>query len=346
MKTEKQNFGLWQEYPNVFKPIKGNVIHKIKVINRNRNEIKDLKDEFLNAYMVVSSQIHKARFNMDVLHDTFLYILENIDKIELKTSAINYLRRACIYRMKTDNRQLAYFDILKDKVTKEIQSKNDGITSEFIDEMLLLIKGTLNKSNWLLFKLYHVKGYTLRNIAKKLNSNRMDVLRRLKRIELEVSELNLRCLFDNRYTTYTNRSKHNHISTNERKQLSKELDKEYKKGIDMNLSIIDIKDYIPQNKPINQSIKNGKCQGIATKKYIKVSDFRYSKVGEKNYCYHRISGYISNVYSNSMTEITKSNMTTKKIKGKYIGRTKLSRIIEEKQKWLKFGNYLEYMKND
>ena len=358
---KSDSYGLWAEYGfKIWKSgIYGNA-PKLQVKNDKRDNRNELKNEFTIAYQIVSKEIYKYRFNMDLLQDVMVSILNKIDNLELEESPLNYLKRACILRWKDDVREEIRHNLLSDKSTKEVDI-NSGISKEFISEMLDDIKTVLKPLDWTIFELYHIKGHTLQAIAKSLNISAFKTIaNKLKRISDRIEKLNFADLVESRYILHTNKSKHNHISTFERKELANEMDIEYKKQFEGIGYKIDKSEYIPQKKNgyIRPKFNWNEKQG--NYKEFKIDDCAYTIGNETNYIYHKLTGYARNVMSDSDTlnipkaikwqnlskvygkKINVSNYRIKKFKKLYPN-NKINKQVKEYSRYLKYGRYLQYL---
>jgi hypothetical protein len=362
---QKQNC-LWPNYPKVWiKPLKG-IKQFPKIVNEKRESRNELRNEFTLAYQIVVNEIWQYTFSMDNLHDTMIRIIDMLNKgtLELKEDKpLHYLKRACIVRWKEVEREKTRHNLLTEKNNskKVIDNSRDGITLEFITETINSIKEVLTDFGYELFTWYHVDGLTIREIAKKIpDCKKSRIGYEITKMNNRIDELKISYLYDKRYLDYTNKSKHNHISTFERKQLAKLNDKEYKKQFEGLCFKVDKSNYIPQEKTEIDYTNLHHTYGVWTcQKQIKVENFGYTKSAE-NYTMYKKEGIIKNVYSESIVfDLPKpiswkelgnnryskslSVYRMKKYQRQYIGKSKRQKRIDKYKMYLKHGRYLEYM---
>lgn len=178
----------------------------VEITNENNN----LEDLFLMAYNQAYSDIKRGRytFTLENLQDAITAILERIETIELDgyQAVYHYLISACSRREKTSIRQAMSLDLMKN-IQCEYFIENSGISDVYISEILLEIKRILTLSELEIFNLYHVEGYTQKEIAEKLDTYRIDILRKLDTINRKIENLKVSYFFDCMYVAYQSQKK-------------------------------------------------------------------------------------------------------------------------------------------
>ena len=240
----------------------------VEIINNNST----LEDRFLNAYNQAVIDIKRGRytFTLDSLQDAITAILSRIDSIELASqdSAYHYLISACSKREKHCIRQAISFDLMKD-IQCEYFIENSGISETYVSEAIQAIKGRLTDNEYQVFSLYHIAGYTLNEVALKLDTYHKDIAKKLEVIAGKIDTLKIAYLYDNRYVAYQSKKK--------KRQHKREV-LQHKDYIKLSGMVFkgDIENYKPiENNPID--IPKEKCLSYATKEYfeIKATDYAY-----------------------------------------------------------------------
>lgn len=244
-------------------------------IDSNINKLElNKSDMFLKAYQQAILDVSNKRytFTMENLQDAITAILGRLNDIEISEykEIYHYLISACSKREKYSIRQSISFDLMKD-IQCEYFIENSGINQTYILEVINEIKKVLLISEYKVFNLYHVKGYTQKQIAVKLDSNQTDISRILETVLRKIENLKISYLYENRYIAYQSKKKKRQ---HKRKVLTQ------KEVIELcgEISKVKISDYKPSEKLQSNNIPSNKGLSYPTKQYYKTKreDFAYT----------------------------------------------------------------------
>ena len=237
----------------------------------------------------------------DSLQNVIMELLES-KEYENHNNVRGLLRKAFYNRSIDSLRHESTYEIFKLDFSEYCQNKNYGITKQFLDEMLLTIKEILTSEQYKIFKLYHIKGLTLKEIAKEFDTSFQVIDYQLKKIGNKIigdgnkyDGLKIACLVDGRYTSHnTGKKRRQH----KRKQLTqKQIIK--LSGKPYHLSIDDYQKPLPikRDKLDLSKLPHTDKQNI---KEFKIDKSSYMVVASNNYIYNKQEVFVSNVYQESI----------------------------------------------
>jgi RNA polymerase sigma factor (sigma-70 family) len=233
-------------------------------------EYQDLFDKITNGSKVVNF-IKTREFKdslQDVLQEVTTKVLQDGKFLEIPISEIKIFLKGCfikkvISRLDSETR---YNIFKRDNLDLIIEDKESGITQEYISECLIAIKNLLSESQYKLFSLYHIKGYTMEEIALQLSTNKMEISRKIKSISIKIEDLKISYLYENRYLAYTS---HKKKRQHKRKVLSRKEIIELS-GMPYQMSI-EVYQESKEVKEVKEVIPFNKCMSYPTKQYYKVT---------------------------------------------------------------------------
>jgi predicted DNA-binding protein YlxM (UPF0122 family) len=233
-------------------------------------EYQDLFDKITNGSKVVNF-VKTNEFKeslQDVLQDVVTVILQDGKYLEIPVNEIKIFLKGCFIKRVINkiDMETRYNIFKRDNLELIIDNKESGITQEYISACLVEIKNLLSKSQYELFFMYHVEGYSMEAIALQLNSNKMDVSRKLKSIGNKIENLKIAYLYENRYLAYTS---HKKKRQHKRKVLTKQ------EVIDLSGMPYQISREVyfesKEVKEVKEVIPFNKCLSYPTKQYYKVT---------------------------------------------------------------------------
>lgn len=131
-----------------------------------------------------------------------------MEKIVANDFSIRYNKRYEYFKaaMNNDyrnrNRNEYQFDLLKQgNLELNVDNLEYGIPNQYVSELIEKICNLLDSKEMEIFKLYHIEGYTLKEIAAKSNSYDVAVLRIVKKINTKIFSLNSAYFVERRYET-------------------------------------------------------------------------------------------------------------------------------------------------
>lgn len=235
---------------------------------------QDLFNRINNGSQVVNftkSKEYKESL-LDCLQNVMIKILEKNEYQDMENLK-GYFKK-CFYDRYIDNiRFESTYDIFRQDFSEYCQNPDFGISKQYLDEMILSIQKILSISQFKIFKLYHIKGYTMQTIADKLNTYKVDISRQVTNINNRIAGdkniLNFACIFDNRYVS--------HFSGKKKRQLKRKV-LTHKEYIDLSSKPynLDISDYNPPSDYIPESIPENKAMAYPTKQYYRVKKENFS----------------------------------------------------------------------
>lgn len=210
---------------------------------------------------------------LDSLQNVIERLLESKEYIGHKN--IKGLFKRAFYNRTIDLiRYESTYDIFRQDFSEYCQDNDYGITKQYLNEMLIDIKSILSISEYQLFRLYHVKGFSTRKIAVKLEASQSDIARQIVNINNQIAGekniLNFSALFDQRYVAHNSgKKKRQHkrkVLT--QKEIIELSGKPYK---------LEVENYTEPKKNIPEFIPLNKVLQYPTKKYFEVirNDFGY-----------------------------------------------------------------------
>ena len=187
-------------------------------------EVNDNQTVLLSKYQTLFNKIDKGSKVLSFVRtsenkDSLMDCLQNVMVKILAEKNLNdiddiskYFNKMFSDRYKDYIRVESRYDIFKtDNLEHVIESKESGITKEYINQCLIEIKAILSISEYNLFKLYHIKGYKQKEIAIKLNTNDFNINRQIKALNNKLDNLKIAYLYDNRYVSHnTGKKKRSH----------------------------------------------------------------------------------------------------------------------------------------
>ena len=263
----------------------------IKIEEKDFNNNFDSKTVLLSEYQTLFNKICKGSNVLnfvktseykeglsDVLQDIMTNLIEsreyeNYDKKQIK----NLLYQRLSDRVIDNFRKESTFDIFKNDYTEYVEDASYGVTRQYLHEMLLEVKTRLTLSEYKIFELYHVKGYSSYQIAESLKTSQSDIARSIKKINDKIigtdkiDGLCFKTLFDTRYVAYnTGKKKRQH----KRKVLTR------KEIINLSGKVrhIDKESYIEPIKIEKESIPENKCLQYPTINYFKREKYNHSYI--------------------------------------------------------------------
>lgn len=167
-------------------------------------------DKGSNVLMNVKTSEYKDSL-IDNLQSVMVKILA--EKSYLQAKDMNSFLRKCLFNsfLNSIDRETRYNIFKTDNLDLIIDSKENGITKDYINECLIEIKNILSDSEYKIFRLYHVKGYTLKEIEVKLEIAYGTLVNRIRLIGNKIDKLKISYLYENRYLAYnTGKKKRQH----------------------------------------------------------------------------------------------------------------------------------------
>jgi len=191
----------------------------------------------------------------DSLQWTMAEILES--KVYEKHDNIPALLKTVFYKRTMNNmRNENTYKIFIEDFSEYVQSKNYGVTKEYLSEIMVEVKKALSVSQYEIFELYHLKDYSIEDIRDKRNMTFYSVQSQVRAINNKLDKLKVVHFFDTRYTSYNSpKKKRQH----KRKVMTW---KEYQE-LSGNTYQINEVDYIPTEKLITN---NNGSKGYSTSK--------------------------------------------------------------------------------
>lgn len=272
-----------------------------KGIVKISNKTNSLEDMVLIAYNRLYKEISSKRytFGHDSLQNAITAIWSRLEAIKGLTQEeiYKYLVKACSNKEIDEIRQSIRYNLLKESNLDRIENIDSGITEVFIAEVMHNIKRVLTDREYQLFYLYHIKGLTQKEIAKKFDSYEMSIHRRLEVIGKKIDSLKVNYLFDTFYVSWQSHKKRRYCRY-----------ADYKEDSGLTYKI-DKSKYEPIKKePIK--INPNKCLQYPTKKYFEASPFVYMNDGRNNF------EFVSGVYANSQLPIPENKIGYKEYRRK------------------------------
>ena len=223
-------------------------------------------DKGSNVVNFVKTKEYKQGL-LDCLQET---IAKLIDSKEYENHVnIKGLLRKAFYNRTIDNlRYESTYLIFKQDFSEYCQDMNYGVTKQYLNEMMLTVKQVLSEYEYKIFKLYHIKGFTIKDIAKQYDSSYSDIQRTIVNIGNKIvgtekrQGLKFSCLFDNRYVSHFSGKK-------KRQHKRKVLTKKEIIQKSSNVAHIDIENYSPMESIKPMTIPSNKALSYSTKGYFK-----------------------------------------------------------------------------
>ena len=309
----------------------------------------NLIDKGSNVLYFVKTSEYKESLK-DILQDILIDLLQSKEYLDYQDNIKGLLDKRLSDRTKNNIRKEVTFDIFKQDFSDFVAEQTYGVTKQYLFEMLLEIKSLLTKSEYEIFKAYHVKGYSMEKIANNLKTYKVDISRQIKLIGDKIIGTNKRnglcfkTLFDSRYIAYQSQGKKRQ---HKREVLTR------KKVIELSGKAynIDKSNYIP---PIKESLLPLDFTKLPyTPKHglkdILIDKSSYHVIANGNFVYNKVNVVIQNVYQNSCTidmPITVYNSKEYRRKRevrKYYRTLKKFKVEKSFDLSLKHGRYLSYL---
>jgi predicted DNA-binding protein YlxM (UPF0122 family) len=189
------------------------------------------------------------------------------DKSYLDIRDMNVFLRKCLMNrfldmVKTESRH----NIFKtDNLELIVENKESGITENYINQCIMEIKNILTETEYKIFRLYHIKGYTIKEIENKIDMSHGAIYNLIQKVNNRIDKLKIAYLYENRYLAYDS---HKKKRQHKRKVLTRKEIIE-KSGVPHRISQ---EVYADSQVVVNQeSIPFNKCLSYPTKQYYKVS---------------------------------------------------------------------------
>ena len=273
---------------------------------------------------------------MDCLQSVMVKILAEKNLEDIKDVSA-YFNKMFSDRYKDQIRTESRYEIFKtDNLDHVIESRENGITQDYINECLTAIKGLLTVSEYKLFTLYHVKGYRQNEIAVKLDTYPMVINRKVKNLNNKLETLKINYLYENRYVAYQSQGKkrQHKRSVLTEKQIKELSGKTYHVAIE---NYQESKRLIP--KGLDQSkLPYSKAHGL---KDIQLDKSSYMVIANGNFAYNEKVEIIQNVKQDSDI-IHNENKANYKLANNY--RVKRVKRIRDRKIWSQHTKAMELNK--
>jgi DNA-directed RNA polymerase specialized sigma24 family protein len=288
-----------------YKKVDGKVVEI--VINNNKledfNPEKFLMDCYSKLFNLITNGSNVTPFVktkeykeslQESLQDTLLKMLEN-KEYKNHSNIAGLLRKNFYNRTLNILRSETTYLIFKRDYSEYCQDSSNGVTKQFMDEMLIAVKSLLLVSEYQLFKLYHIQGLTIEKIAVKINSTYGQVHRSIQWINTKIEKLNFSTCFDSRYTA--------HFSGKKKRQHKRKI-MTHKEVIELSSKVdnIAIDDYSPASTLERYNLDLHKLPYNAKQgsyKDIMIDKSSYHTIANGNFTYNEVNHVIQNVYANS-----------------------------------------------
>jgi RNA polymerase sigma-70 factor (ECF subfamily) len=170
------------------------IIQEIR--KRNRDVFKTFfKKHYQACIIYANGYLFDKAASEDIVQEVFLYLWENAERIEIKTSLQGYLytmtRNRCLNYLKsikiTDNYHLLEFNI--NLITEQVFESNSEENKDIVYAHLLIILETLPEKMQQVVKLKFLQNYKYSEIAKEMDISINTVKTQLKRAKIRIAEL-------------------------------------------------------------------------------------------------------------------------------------------------------------
>lgn len=170
------------------------VFQEIK--NRNKNVFKTFFNKHYNNYVVFANgYLFDKATSEDIVQDTFIYLWENAEYLEIKSSLKGYLytmiRNKCLNHLKTlkitDRYHILEFNI--NLITEQVFEDNSEENKDIVYKHLLNTIETLPDKMQQVVKLKFLYNYKYSEIANEMNISVNTVKTQLKRAKQKIAEL-------------------------------------------------------------------------------------------------------------------------------------------------------------
>lgn len=260
-------------------------------INSNLKRGKIMNEQILDAYESLSRDYRYSQYLNDMLQKLMVKVLDGTFYVKEKYRNKFYLMAICNHLIKDEKKQVIRFQILKQNNLDNIDSMDNGITLEYISEVIEVIEQKLKGSNRQIFRLYNIFGMSQSEIAIELNISQKTVSNKLQSITSTISKTKIKHFFDGRYVRPTCKKKREKIKWPIAKGNPSD-------GI--TLTIAEYKEV--KGKEVNRKevIPSNKCLSYGTKQYFKVSSNDTNQIADMG-INSKKSEYLidSNTYGNA-----------------------------------------------
>ena len=281
------NFGRFFERINLL--TKGNPM-KSATYKRENGKVIEIKSESSNLgnndaeavllakYEDLFNQIDKGSQVVSFIKtkeykDSLIDILQNcmvkiLSKNEYKTH-VNpaYLLKKIFYDRCIDylRTEQSYSIFKQDNLDLVVENRESGITENYIQQCITEIKNILSVTEYKIFTLYHVNGYTMQEMETKIDMSYGSINSMVNTVNNKIDKLKIAYLYNCRYATYNSQGKKRQHKRKvlTRKEIIELCGMPYKISIELYQSsqVESSKEVIPHNK----------CLSYGTKQYFKVS---------------------------------------------------------------------------